>query len=458
MAEALEIIGRPPASAPVAFADDEKHILRDVGDLLRSAGFQVLSAETAKDTLHSVETKEPDLVVLDLRFPDCTDLSLLRRIKQVSPNIEVIMLTSEDSDIEIIVSAIKLGAYDYVTKPFAPDELLNRIQKALELKVLRRSQHNLLNELKARDGLQRLVGESESMRFAKETIRRLAEVDGCVLIRGGSGTGKELAARALHYHSRRRGSPFVTVNCAAIPETLLSSELFGHRRGAFTGAIESTKGKFELAEDGTIFLDEIGDMPLTQQTILLRVLENRTYFPVGDTKERECSARFIFATNRELRERVSEGLFREDLFYRINVASLTMPALKSRPDDIPSLVEFFNRRLSIDMGRRPLEINPDVIALFQQYDWPGNVRELKHVLEGAMMLLSPEQKDLRVNNLPMEIIALTDEGMDPERQRQHLERVLRQCNGNQTEAAKLMGVHRNTIRMRIRQFGIQANE
>jgi len=441
----------------VLVADDEKHVLRDVGELLRSADFQVLSAETAQETLHSVETNAPDLVVLDLRFPDCTDLSLLRRIKQASPNIEVIMLTSEDSDIEIIVSAIKLGAYDYVTKPFAPDELLNRIKRALELKLLRRSQHNLLNELKARNGLQRLVGESESMQLAKETIRRLAEVDGCVLIRGESGTGKELAARALHYHSRRRGSPFVTINCAAIPETLLSSELFGHKRGAFTGAIESTKGKFELAEDGTIFLDEIGDMPLTQQTILLRVLENRTYSPVGETKERDCLARFIFATNRDLRKRVTEGLFREDLFYRINVASLTMPALKSRPDDIPILVEFYNRKLSIEMGRSPLEINPDVIALFCQYDWPGNVRELKHVLEGAMMLLSPEQRDLRVNNLPMEIIASTNDGRDAEQQRLQLERVLRQCNGNQSEAAKLMGVHRNTIRTRIRQFGLFGN-
>jgi DNA-binding NtrC family response regulator len=447
--------------ATVLVADDEKFIRDDLGDLLAAAGITVLFAETAKQTLQVVTESRPDLVLLDLRFPDCSDLSLLQRIRQDAPDSDVIMLTGETADLSRVVDAIKLGASDYVPKPFNPDELINRVQKTLELRRLRQSQQRLLSELRAQNGLECLVGSSDGMRAVVETLRKLAEVDGCVLIRGESGTGKELAARALHFCSRRRSSPFISINCAAVPETLLSSELFGHRRGAFTGAVESVRGKFDLADDGTVFLDEIGDMPLSQQTSLLRVLEYRVFTPVGGTKEQECAARFVFATNRDLRKRVAEGLFREDLFYRINVAAITLPALRSRPDDIPVLVEFFNSKLSADMGRKPLRIHADVLTLLRNYDWPGNVRELKHVLEGAMMLLSPEQEELTVQNLPPEVLAASpsnalavDGAQNSEKE--ELIRVLRQCRGNQTEAARILGIHRNTIRTRIRFYGLQS--
>ena len=447
--------------ATVLVADDEKFIRDDLNELLTTAGLSVIFAETAKQTLQVAIDARPDLILLDLRFPDCTDLSLLQRLRQEAPECDVIMLTGETADLSRVVSAIKLGASDYVPKPFNPEELLNRVQKTLELRRLRRSQQLLLAELRSQNGLERLVGPSGGMRAVVDNIRKLAEVDGCVLIRGESGTGKELAARALHFCSRRRSSPFISINCAAVPEALLSSEFFGHRRGAFTGAVDSVRGKFDLADDGTIFLDEIGDMPLSQQTSLLRVLEYRVFTPVGGTKEQECAARFVFATNRDLRKRVAEGLFREDLFYRINVAAITLPTLRSRPDDIPVLVDFFNTQLSADMGRKPLRIHESAMELLRNYDWPGNVRELKHVLEGAMMLLSPDQDELDVRNLPPEILAsgsgdgLAIDGAQ-KKEKEELIRALKQCNGNQTEAARLLGLHRNTVRTRIRFFGLNS--
>jgi len=442
----------------VLVADDDKYVCGDLGELLQRAGYSVLHAYTAKETWAAVEAHAPALVLLDLKFPDCRDLSLLQRIREQAPDTEVIMLTGEGSGVPLIVAAIKLGAFDYITKPFANDELLNRVAKALELRGLRRSQANLLAEVRSRRGLNCLAGTSNAIQSVLDTLRRLADTDGCVLIRGESGTGKELAARALHDLSRRRSSPFVAVNCAAIPETLLSSELFGHKRGSFTGANEAARGKFEAAEDGTVFLDEIGDMPLSQQAALLRVLEYRTYTPVGETRERKCAARFVFATNRDLKARVAEGLFREDLFYRINVATVTMQPLRMAPEDIPVLVDLFNQRLSAEMGRKPLAIQSEVVALFKQYDWPGNVRELKHVLEGAMMMLRPDQQQLTLDDLPAEIAALNTSATadsNNTREKEELIRVLRQCNGNQSEAARALRVHRNTIRQRIRYHGIK---
>ena len=443
----------------VLVADDEKYIRDDLRELLEHAGIACVFADTAKATMQVVTEARPDLILLDLRFPDCTDLSLLQRIRSEAPETDVILLTGETTDLSRVVAAIKLGASDYVAKPFNAEELLNRVHKTLELRCLRRSQTHLLTELGAQNGLERLIGTSSDMRAAVDTIRKLADAEGCVLLRGESGTGKELAARALHYGSKRRSSPFISVNCAAIPETLLSSELFGHRRGAFTGAVENVRGKFELAEDGTIFLDEIGDMPLTQQTSLLRVLEYRKFTPLGEAKERDCAARFVFATNRDLRKRVSDGLFREDLFFRINIAAVLLPSLKSRPGDIPVLVDFFNTKLSADMGRKPLRIHPDTLNLLQNHDWPGNVRELKHVLEGAMMLLDPHQDELLPRNLPAEIVAARTAGSataptSETAEKEELVRVLRQCNGNQTEAARVLGVHRNTVRTRIRYYGL----
>jgi transcriptional regulator with PAS, ATPase and Fis domain len=258
---------------------------------------------------------------------------------------------------------------------------------------------------------------------------------------------------------RRKVQPFVPVNCASIPDSLVESVFFGHRRGAFTGAIESSKGKFEAAGKGTVFLDEIGDMPMAQQASLLRVLEYRKFTPVGESVERECRARFVLATNRDLRELIRSGDFREDLFYRINVASVTMPPLRTRIDDIPQLVEHFVNRLTAEMGRPALEVEPEVIQLFQSYDWPGNIRELRNVLEASIMLYESGAQRLTVKHLPMELLAVrSEEGQSwtqKERQeREALIRALSQAAGNQTQAAKILGCHRNTIRAWIRFYGV----
>ena len=447
-------------SCTLVIADDDKYIRDDLADLLKDSGHRLHFSATAAETWNCIEREKPDLVLLDLKFPDLNDLSLLQRIRSSFPATQVIVVTSQSGDISQVVAAIKLGAFDFVAKPFVGDELLNRIDKALSLQQLSRSQQYLLEQIEERSGLGQLVGKSTAMQQVTDQLRRLAEADGCVLIRGETGTGKEIAARALHQLSRRRGEPFVVVNCAAIPDTLIESVLFGHKRGAFTGAIESSKGKFEAAEGGTLFLDEIGDMPLAQQTSLLRVLEYRTFTPVGETRERECRARFVLATHRDLRESVREGTFREDLYYRIHVASLMMPPLRSRTEDIPELVKHYLTRLSAEMGRGTIRVSADVLQLLQQYDWPGNVRELKYVLEGAIMLLERNREELTVKDLPPELLAarIPLEGgalmAGDRREKEELLRVLRQCQGNQSQAAKLLGCHRNTVRAKIRYFGI----
>jgi len=444
----------------ILVADDDRFVRDDIADLLKPSGHDLLFAATAAETWKIVEEEKPDLVLLDLKFPDLNNLSLLLQIRQEVPLTQVIVVTSQSGDVAQVVQAIKMGAYDYIAKPFNPDELLNRIDKALGMQQLVKSQEYLLKEIEEKAGITQLVGDSLLMKQTREQIRKLADADGCVLLRGESGTGKEVAARALHYLGKRRDQPFVVVNCAAIPESLTESVLFGHRRGAFTGAVDSSKGKFEAAEEGTIFLDEIGDMPISQQTSLLRVLEYRTYTPVGETRERECKARFILATNRDLRESVNEGTFREDLYYRINVASITMPPLKARHEDIPHLAHHYCRVLGAEMGRKYIRLHPTVEELFSRHDWPGNVRELKNVLEGAMMLLDHGRDEITLQDLPAELLATGGDALGQARsagdlrEKEELIRILKQCHGNQSQAAKMLGYHRNTIRSKIRYYGI----
>lgn len=444
----------------VLVADDDRFIRDDLSELL-TRDYRVLMAATAAETWQQVSRERPDLVLLDINFPDSQDLGLLQRIRAEMPGVDVIILSSQTSDLSMVVEAIKMGAYDYIGKPFVSEELLNRVRLALELRQTRRNQERLLRELEERSGIDGLIGSGPAMTQLRQNIRRLAAVDGCVLFHGESGTGKELGARALHYLSRRRAAPFVVVNCSSIPEQLVESVFFGHRKGAFTGAVDNSRGRFEIAEDGSIFLDEIGDMPLSQQSSLLRVLEYRRFTPVGESRERECRARFILATNRDLRERVRDGTFREDLFFRIRVATVQMPPLRMHLEDVDELATCFLDRLCAEMGRRPVRAVPEVLDLFKRYDWPGNVRELKNVIEGALMLGEESRTELRLQDLPAELLATRVEGgqgvdrSPQERQeREDLLRALQQSGWNQTKTAKLLGVHRNTIRARIRYFGL----
>ncbi len=451
----------PSETCTILVADDDEFVRDDLADLLQDDRYRLSFAETAKAVKQTVKTQRPDLVLLDIKFPDCDDLSVLEYIRKESPGTEVIIISSQTGDLRRVVEAIKLGAFDYVPKPIVFEELRNRVDKAMEARRLRRSQAHLLQELERRDGLDQLVGSSNAMKQIRMTIKKLANLPGCVLIKGESGTGKELVARALHFKSVRRGSPFKVVNCASIPEHLVESLLFGHAKGAFTGAVNARRGIFDSAEDGTIFLDEIGDMPLPQQASLLRVLEYRRFTPVGSAVEAECRARFVFATNRDLREVVRKGEFREDLFYRINVATVSMTPLRSRPEDIGELVEVFCRRLASEMGRPEMVMDPDVLDRMLQYDWPGNVRELKNVLEAALMLIDPAQKHIALGDLPAELLVLPNKNGEFEPfasqgsdEQTKIVEALRQSNGNQTLAAKILGCHRNTLRAKIRQLGI----
>lgn len=450
-------------SSTILVADDDPFIRDDLGDLLKEVADTICFAETAHEALGKIKVLEPDLVLLDIRFPDSQDLSPLKSIRENFPHIEVIILSSQTEDISLVVQAIKLGASDYVAKPFVPEELKNRVVKALELQAIKRSQRYMLEELQRREGLDRLEGSSAGMRQVRDTIRKLADTSGCVLIRGESGTGKELAARALHYLSKRRNHPFLAINCAAVPENLVEAELFGHKKGAFTGAIDHTKGKFEAAGEGTVFLDEIGDMPMAQQAALLRVLEYRKFMRVGENIERECKARFVLATNRDLREMVKQGTFREDLFYRVNVAAIQMPPLRSRPEDVAELSRHMVMRLTSEMGRTALSISADVMDLFMRYDWPGNVRELKNVLEAIVMLKDANKNEIVIQDLPPEILALQSAGdaappqfnfNDEIKEKEEFIQALQKCQWNQSKAARLLGCHRNTIRNRIRYYGI----
>ncbi|HYF49157.1 MAG TPA: sigma-54 dependent transcriptional regulator [Planctomycetota bacterium] len=439
----------------ILIADDDKFVRDDLAELLESSQHRLIFASTGAEAVQRATEVAPDLVLLDIHFPDVADLSVLKRIRRESPDSEVIIISSQTSDVQRIVEAIKEGAFDYVPKPFVAAELLNRVSRALSLREARRSQAWLLKELQARDGA--LRGSSEAMKKVRESIARLAPAEGPVLIVGESGTGKELAARALHFSGKRAARPFVPVNCAAIPEALCASMLFGHKRGAFTGAVDSAKGHFETAAEGTLFLDEIGEMPLSQQAALLRVLEYRRFTPVGDQQERECRARFLFATNRDLREAVSAGKFREDLYYRIRVATLQMPALRQRPDDITELATEFLAHYCAEMKRTVLTLSISALDLLLAYDWPGNVRELRNVVESAVMLAAPEQKELTERDLPAEILAGRTSGTtgnsELDEKRKLLE-ALAQARGNQSEAARILGCHRNTIRSRMRYFGI----
>lgn len=447
-------MGRP--NLVVLIADDDVHVQQSVSDALKGLSQRILTADTAKETWRIISESAPDVVLLDIHFPDSKDLSLLARIKEEHPEIEILVISGDTSTAKVVQS-IKSGAYDYVSKPFIREELRNRVAHMLELQRIRKSQQTLLEELDCKNGLSALIGETDEIKQVRAMIKKVADGKSNVLIHGESGTGKELAARALHFGSERKENPFVTVNAAAIPESLTEGTLFGHRRGAFTGAVDNSKGVFEQAQDGTLFLDEIGDMPHAQQAALLRAIENRRYKPVGDNTERQTYARFVFATNQNLKARIQAKQFREDLYYRMSGVSIQMPPLRVRFGDIPLLVQHFAYQLTSSMGRPQVHVRQDVIRCFQHYAWPGNIRELRNVLETAIMLSDPRADELTLENIPAGITQPAENSPEfgisnvlRQNELKEITRVLQLCNGNQCQAAAILGIHRNTLRKKIR--------
>jgi DNA-binding NtrC family response regulator len=372
-------------NARILLVDDEEIVIRSCQRIFGDAKFDVESVSDGREALRRVEAGRFDIMVLDIMMPGIDGLEVLRRVKETHPDIDVIMVTGL-SQIDTAVRAMKLGAFDYLAKPFDPDELMIVVERALERRRLLQENQQLKSEVNSKYRFENIIGASAAMQQVYRLIAQCAPTNSTVMITGESGTGKEQIARAIHYNSLRKDRPFVAVDCNALTETLLESELFGHIKGAFTGAISSKKGMFEAARGGSLFLDEIGNISLATQAKLLRVLQEREFRAVGDTHTQSADIRLITATNKDLKAMIAAGSFREDLFYRINIFPIPMPALRERRDDIPALAFHFMKLFGVELGKEVTEISEDAMSELTHYDWPGNVRELENVVQRAMIL------------------------------------------------------------------------
>ena len=370
-------------SASILIVDDEEGIRTSLRSILEDEGYEVTIAANGLEALKIYGTDPPDLMILDIWMPEMDGLETLRRVKEFVPTTQVMMISGHGS-IETAVKAIKLGAYDYIEKPLSLENVTFRVKQALE-------QYRLAQENRAlRSKVERkfeLVGQSPVMQRLRELIETAGPTNSRVLIGGENGTGKELVARAIHLHSTRSDHPFVAVNCAAIPETLIESELFGHEKGSFTGAIAMKRGQFEQANGGTLFLDEIGDMSLSTQAKVLRALQEQQFTRVGGTKLMKVDVRVLAASNKDLEKEIGKGQFREDLYYRLNVVPIVVPPLRERREDIPALVQHFMKLHAEEQGLRMKDVSPEAMGVFQQYDWPGNIRELRNLIERLMIMV-----------------------------------------------------------------------
>ncbi len=372
-------------TARILIVDDEEVIVRSCTRVLTEAGYEVISAADGPAGLARLSDTTIDLMILDIMMPRMSGLEVLRRVKEGYPDIDVIMVTGL-AEIDTAVKSMKLGAFDYLAKPFDPDELRLAVQRALERRELLRENANLRTEIGAKYRFENIIGSSPAMQKVYRLISQCAPTNSTVLITGESGTGKELIARAIHYNSLRREKPFLAVDCNSLSETLLESELFGHVKGAFTGAVSNKTGMFEAADGGTLFLDEIGNLSLSIQAKLLRVLQEREYRAVGDTRSRTTNIRLLTATNKNLPEMVAEGTFREDLYYRINVFPIQMPPLRERCEDIPALAFHFLKAFREELGKDVAEFSDPAMDALVHYQWPGNVRELENIVHRAAIL------------------------------------------------------------------------
>ena len=451
--------------------DDEASMRRMLQMLFAQEGYEVQTAESGEAALEALNVRPFDLVVSDIRMPGLSGLELLKRIRQEEAPTEVILMTayaSADSAIE----AIRLGAFDYVTKPFQVDELVNIVRHALEKKALREENVLLKVELSQQERFGEMVGRTPEMRRIYALIERISSATSSVLIQGESGTGKELVARAIHQRSTRSGKPFVAINCGGMPEPLLESELFGHVKGAFTGAIATKKGLFDTATGGTLFLDEIGETSPAMQVKLLRVLQEKRLRPVGGNEEHSVETRVLAATNQDLQKMIQEKKFREDLYYRINVISIQMPPLRERRDDIPLLVRFFTEKYARLWGKEPPALTQEAMRALERYPWPGNVRELENVIERAMALAQGERIESR--DLPDEVrgfqgvretagIEIPDADFDlddfVERIRAgYVQKALELEGGVMVRAARRLGISFRSMRYFVKKYGLGARE
>jgi len=433
------------ALGKILVVDDDENILEVIRMRLESADYEVLTAAREEEAIEAIRSQVFDLSIVDLQLAQTDGISLMEGLHLVLPEMPVIILTAYGS-IESAVGAIKRGAYSYLTKPFDSQDLLLQIEKALENRRLTSEVKRLKGLLEERFDFANIVARSEKMTKVLDVVSQIARTESTVFVYGESGTGKELIAKAIHLSSDRKDKSFVAINCAALPETLLESKLFGHERGAFTGAVRSTKGLFTQAHEGTIFLDEIGDMSLSTQAKLLRVLQERNFYPLGSEKLMEVDVRMIVATNKDLEDLVKQGLFREDLFYRIHVIPLFLPPLREKKEDIPLLVEHFLKRFSQQMKKEVKGITPAAMQKLMLYDWPGNVRELENTIEYGVAMT---QQDLITEELILQSKGVSSPGplkslkeARDDYEKSYLIHLLEICGGNISKAAKLAGKYR----------------
>ena len=455
-------------SRKVLIVDDEREMLTNCTRILRRCGYECLTAETSEQGLALVHTVQPDVVLVDLRMPGKSGIDIVKTVKSQYPHMEVVLMTAYAS-IETAVDAIKQGAFDYLPKPFTADQLQTVIQRTMRQQLSTQGAGRMRAEVDWRSDHGEMVGRSEAMEALREHIRKIAATEATVLITGESGTGKELVARSLHRCSRRSALPFVPVDCAALPESLLESELFGHEKGAFTGASLSRPGLFELAHTGTLFLDEVAELPPPLQAKLLRVLEARQLRRLGGRQLISVNVRVIAATNRDLTKAMESGAFREDLFYRLNVIPIHVPPLRERRGDIPLLTAHFLRSGLQASAAVPREFAPEAMELLEYYSWPGNVRELKNAIERARALanreaIQPEDLPGEVRHLggevadrspPMHSFKAAKQEIVTEFEERSLRELMEQTGWNIAQAARASGVHRKTIERKLKRYNLR---
>jgi DNA-binding NtrC family response regulator len=462
-------------SARILIVDDEEIVIRSCKRILDDAGYVVDSAPNGWEALKKVEDNSYDVMVLDIMMPKMDGLEVLQQVKERHPEVDVIMVTGL-SQIQTAVKAMKLGAFDYLPKPFDPDELTHVVERALERRRLLQENQDLKTEVSAKYRFENIIGSCAAMQKVYRLIAKCAPTNSTVLVTGESGTGKEVIARAIHYNSLRKSHPFVTVDCNTLSENLLESELFGHVKGAFTGAVAHKRGMFEVANEGTLFLDEFGNIPLSTQAKLLRVIQEREFRAVGSTVTQATNVRLVAATNRDLKAMVAEGTFRDDLYYRINVFPIHAPALRERRDDIPALAYHFLKNACGELGKPVAEISAGAMSVLVNHDWPGNVRELENVMQRAVILAS--DNIIRQSHLTSIVDATPRHDFEVPRTSDDLKRVkklareksveeieklfvletLKRNGSNVTRAAEETGMQRTNFQALMKKYGIRVRD
>ncbi len=444
----------------ILIVDDESTIRDTLSLILKEEGYETQTAANGLEALNKIKELNFDLVITDLKMPKVDGLELMEKLKEISPKTSVIVITAY-ATLESAIQALRLGAYDYIIKPLDFDDVILRIKRLMEHRELEQENEFLRQEVQEKFSFSNIIGESPQMKEVFRLIEKVAATKGNVLITGKSGTGKELVARAIHYNSPRKNKRFVAINCGAIVSNLMESELFGHKKGAFTGAVRDKEGLFKVADEGTLFLDEVGEIPLHLQVKLLRAIETGEIMPVGGTIPIKVDVRIIAATNRDLEKEVENGNFREDLFYRLNVVEIKLPALSERKEDIPLLVEHFIKKYNRELNRQVKGVDDETLKILMNYEWKGGIRELENVIERALILC--ESDIIRKEDLPPNLMRIEPAPDMPIKlkeavsmfERQHIAKILKATLGDKEKAAKVLGISLSSLYRKIDELEVK---